>query len=56
MYCSEKKELPSWAAILQGWTDKKVKPSEEAFKSLSKSIHDCLLSHLAVVPQSGAKD
>ena len=43
MYHLEKKELPSWAAILRGWTDLKVKHSEETFESLSQSVIDCLL-------------
>jgi hypothetical protein len=43
MYNSEKKELPSWVAILRGWTDLKVKHSEETFERLSLSVKDCLL-------------
>ena len=35
--------MPSWAAILRGWTDLKVKHSEETFESLSQSVIDCLL-------------
>jgi len=31
MYHLEKKELPSWTAILRGWTDLKVKHSDETF-------------------------
>jgi RNase H-like domain found in reverse transcriptase/Integrase zinc binding domain len=33
MYHLEKKELPSWTAILRGWTDLKVKHSYETFVS-----------------------
>jgi hypothetical protein len=43
MYHSEKRELPSWTAILRGWTDLKVKHSDETFESLSQSVKDCLL-------------
>ena len=43
MYHLEKKELPSWIAILRGWTDLKVKLLEETFESLSQSVKDCLL-------------
>ena len=35
--------MPPWAAILRGWTDLKVKHSEETFESLSQSVIDCLL-------------
>ena len=43
MHHLEKKELPSWIAILRGWTDLKVKLLEETFESLSQSVKDCLL-------------
>ena len=36
LYRVEKKELPSWTAILRGWTDLKVKHSNETSETFLK--------------------